>query len=83
MLLWQASCVASVLLCLATSFAVTINSLFAKCQKPQGPVLILVYSLSTHFPDELAQSKSLSVIYMLMTPAVISVSDLLCGLMSN
>lgn len=71
----QASCVASVLLCLATSFAVTVISLFPKCQKPQGLVLILVCSLSAHFPDDLAQSKSLSVIYMLMTLQLFSPSQ--------
>lgn len=49
-----ASCAASLLLCLVTSFAVIVISLSAKCQKPQSLVLILVCSGSTHAPGELA-----------------------------
>lgn len=72
MLLGQASCVVSTLLCLVTSFVKTIISIFAKRQKPQSLVLILVCSLSTHSPGELSLSKALNTFYADDSPTIFS-----------
>lgn len=66
MLVGQASWAASTLLCLVTSFAVTLSpsSLSVRCPRVQSSFLSF---LSAHSPSDLIQSMALNIIYKLMT----------------